>query len=1245
MSTDDLAELEDLDDDILCECLKTRYEEDKIYTYVGDILIAINPFVQLGLYTSEVSAKYCNVHDKSSLPPHLFATADAAFHAMNRSMKPQVCVISGESGAGKTESAKQFIRQIMDVSARGIMGGSGADDEGVVRDRARHPIESKIIQQNPILESFGNAKTVMNDNSSRFGKFIQLKFGSKGMVEGAEMQHYLLEKARIVMQGPGERNYHVFGMLFSGLSVNHLAKYHLTEMSDFKYMPENDFAEESVMIEMWKELQQAFTDCDFLLNETDEIFSILAAILHFGNVDFVEGDNGDAAVIGNPETATILSELLKINEADLREALMTSVLNMRGDIIVKANNITKCQNARNATSKALYDKLFQWIIYKLNLTLRAPSSAVLNGLHIAILDIFGFENFNINGFDQMCINLANEQLHYFFNNHIFADEIQAYISEGLEMDTEFIIADNKKVLDLFFKRPMGLLALLDEECDFPNSSEKSLLAKFNKNLEAQPLYKVLKGDYSFGIAHYAGTITYHGKGFLEKNTDPLPSLIPSVFESGNSMLLKMMFSSEWDLSEVTQDSRGKSKRGMSLKLVRQATQKKKRMSRKGSKRASAKGNANANNSSTRQSTPGQKDSKVPHTVSAHFRISLDALMLKMNQCDPHFVRCIKPNGLKTPKVWELDLVVRQLEYTGMLQTIKMRRDGYPSRIPFADFYNAYHGIVFDFVAQMRGGAASTCNEMLTKIEAKVEATREEQGLTSITTSLKRWKITKNMVFLKYWQPDLLDGLLHPFGVKALIIQCAFRQHLARKIYKPMKQKFADELASAATFVSDVAQRSSRLRQNLDTLIEEEIRRGVWELGIAEKVDEKKAKKLEKELAKGVLAKTTQIDRKKFDKDLEKDKKNVLKWWNRMEKGRKVHLSDEGTIHPWFHGLISRIQAEDYLVDQVSGAFLVRVSERVHGYALSFRHHDKIRHYKLGFSSEGGYEVTGNNEDFPTLDDLVSFYRDNAITQGSDDVLLKPIQFDHDLGLGLSTAEMQRISVVPRNEMSQEMIAKASVVKTPTKVADSEPMPYRKFLDNYNPPPRWFRGKMSRQEAETELEDRGMADGRFLVREKLRAATKVVLALSVSYRNKFYHHLLTKDPSGAWTLDEKPMSFNQGLEAMINYLQRKKSPRLATILESDVPKAPTEPRPAPEQPASPSPVKAKKQTNRSNLIPSNQSTVDDVVAWLASLGLAKYAGGFYKSKIDGAMLHAASEKQLRKFVKSEDDLRLMIRALR
>eukprot|EP00038_Savillea_parva_P002259 m.112345 g.112345 ORF g.112345 m.112345 type:complete len:1310 (-) comp10779_c2_seq1:47-3976(-) len=1249
-NNDDLAELEELTDDILCECLNTRYQQDKIYTYVGDILIAVNPFQMLGLYTNEQSALYCNVQSKSDHPPHLFAIADSAYHNMKRNGKSQVCVISGESGAGKTESAKQFVRQIMDVSARGAMGG---DTDATAHVRAKHPVETKILQQNPILEAFGNAKTVMNDNSSRFGKFIDLRFGPQGTVTGADMSHYLLEKARIVMQGPGERNYHIFGMMFSGLPDADRSMFGLKDMSDYRYLPD-DNGDPIELKQAWDELIEALGACGFTQREQDELFSVLAGILHLGNLEFVDGDDGDAAIIANPDCSETISRVLMVDERRFNPALMTAILNMRGESITKKNNVEKCVQARNATAKALYDKLFQWLIFKVNLTLRPPEAdaQAYGSSSIGILDIFGFENFKQNGFDQMCINLANEQLHYFFNQHIFAAELGSYAAEGLDLGADTMFHDNKLVLDVFFRRnPPGILGLLDEESRFPKASATSLLNKFNKNLANDELYNVVKGNYAFGVSHYAGDIVYHTEGFLEKNTDALPDLVPPACEASHSSLLKLMFSPNWDAIQSGRSNGGSTtdKGGGIFKMLSKkwgASRKSRKQSRKA--RPGVSGDTEEGGRIQRRSRgPSMQVQKrgdkaaSQQTVSAAFRASLTMLMVRMGTCDPHFIRCIKPNQNKTPKQWEPKMVLRQLTYTGMLQTVKMRREGYPFRIPFGEFFSSYHGIVFDFSMNQKGNAA-LCTELLEKLEEKVEAQRAERGEKTLTSKLTGWKVAKTMVFLKYWQLDLLNALTHPFEVAAVRIQTHYRRHMAMKRYQPMKDKYADECAMAATLIGEIRNGMDRVFGCEQTLIEEEVRRGPIDLGISKPVPVKELKKAEKQL----LAAKPEVDQKKFEKDLNKVKKGVVKWWIKIERSKGFHCNAEGQVHPWFHGLISRTDAEDYLFDQPSGAFLIRVSERVHGYALSFRHGNRIRHYKLGFSVGGGYTIVGNAEEFGSLEELVQYFQEHPITVGDDDMLSEPVQFEHDLGLGITHSDDVKGKAPPMRNMTQSQRNNRSKSMFNTLGFDSltpgEPMDYSEFLASVDPRPRWLRGKISRQAAETELEDRGMVDGRFLVREKLRSHERVILALSLSFRKKFYHHLLTRNLTGKWQLDDKPVDIEGPLEDVISSLQRKKNPRLATVLEADVPEAPAG--------VVDTALRHGRTAHhigkaRSNLIPSSSSTVDDVVAWLASLGLAKYAGGFYKAKFTGRKLHKATEKQLRKIVKSEDDYILMVRALR
>lgn len=1254
-NTDDLAELEVLTDDILCECLMERYQHDKIYTYVGNILIAVNPFQWLGLYTDEMSAQYTNVHNKAEHPPHLFVIADSAYHSMMRNKKPQVCVISGESGAGKTESAKQFIRQIMDVSARGVMGGSSDSSAG----RARHPVENKIQQQNPILEAFGNAKTVMNDNSSRFGKFIELKFNDKNMVSGAHMSHYLLEKARIVMQGPGEGNYHIFGQMFAGMDDATKAMYRLAAYETYRYLPA-DMGDISRLTADWKELQEAFRFCGFGDMEVDQLQSVLSAVLAYGNIDFEDGDQGDAAVIANNETFDVVCNALMVQPEKLRAALMTHVIEMRGEKITKHLNVKKCINARNATAKALYDRLFKWLVYKLNQTLEPEDDDGIGTLSIGILDIFGFENFKKNGFDQMCINLANEQLHMFFNQHIFAEEIGSYADEGLELSSDIMFSDNKAVINMFFRkppaRPVGLLAILDEESGFERATATSLLDKFNKHLADEPLYVTVKGNYAFEVMHYAGKIRYETDGFLEKNTDPLPSLMANTMQNCRNDVCSLSWTPGFDVETTNKAKFGnlymtKKNKALAGKSMRNGPQRNPTLSKNQAQalkdlKMSMKKSMKMN---------GQKQKKEVQTVSASFRQSLGLLMLKMNMCEPHFVRCIKPNPAKKPHIWDKDLVLRQLTYTGMLQTVQMRREGYPFRIPFVDFFNAYHGIVFDFSAPMKGNA-QTCKELLTALEAKVEQERAAKGLQTITSTLRGWLVAKTVVFLKYWQLDLLDGMAHPFGVAAIRIQKLYRGHMARKRFEPLKQKYVDDCAAAATLITEIFRRSERLCGALETLMEEETRRGLIDLGV-EKPPEVDLKKFEKEKVKAekkaVKAQAkggnAQVDQKKFEKDLSKIKSKVVRWWIKYERNKGCHVDEEGTIYPWFHGLISRVEAEDYLFDQDTGAFLIRVSERVNGYAISFRYSHRIRHYKLGFSPNGGYEISGCSEDFGTLIELIEHYQVSPITPGEQDILGEPVQFEHDLGLGIDVAD-GIVGKRPPRMTTDERKAKAQSLSAMNFLDDESggvPMKDEMFLENVDPKPRWLRGKISRVDAEEELRDRGMVDGRFIVREKLRSSERIVLALSVTFRRKFYHHLLARQVEGQWLLDEKSLDYTDKLEEVITYLQKKKSPKLAGMLEAEPynpPEANHGPVPDSVQGQRQGTLLVEKQHSQ-NLVPGDSSSVDDVVAWLASLGMARYAGAFYKAKMNGAKLHKANEKQLRKLVKSEDDYRLVVRALR
>ncbi|EDQ90868.1 uncharacterized protein MONBRDRAFT_20283, partial [Monosiga brevicollis MX1] len=723
--THDLASSESLDETRLSNALEARYGADMIYTYVGDILVAVNPYRMLPLYTPAVQRKYMNMLQRSAQPPHLYAIADAAYNQMSRNATPQVAVISGESGAGKTESTKHFIRQIMEVSSRG-----------------RHPIEAKIMACNPVLEAFGNAQTVMNDNSSRFGKFVELKFNNLGQVFGASMSHYLLEKARVVSQGTGERNFHIFELLLEGTS-NNLGRYHLDGYDNFRYLASRD-EDKARLAQEWKEVQDAFPGIGFTTDDLECVNKIIAAILLLGQLEFKEGGNGEDAEIVDPKPLNHAAELLGVSAEKLRVGFMTNKLVLGSETIYKPLNVQKSSESRDAVSKAVYDRMFEWLVTKIDMML-CPAEARLEDTYtIGILDIFGFEDFKNNGFDQICINLANESLHKFFNTHIFASELEEYAAEGID-GASVLFTDNGEILNLFFDRPDGLFAVLDEETNFPSATDKTLMTKLEQQMERHTPFEMNKGGYAFAIQHYAGPITYQGTGLLDKNKDPLPNRMSESMTDASNPLAQLLFKPDF-VKRTRGDAAGGDIDGAK------------------SKKGKGKGK--------------QGPKKGINTVSTGFRISLEKLMERMNRCKPHFVRCIKPNLAKAPGRFESAMVMKQLKYTGMLQTIEIRKDGYPNRPSFKQFIDTYRGAVFDFTKPMDYTSAN-CTRILQKAEEKQREVAAANKLTGKTAHLDKWIVAKTKVFLKYWHQDILDNFYRPMDAAAVRIQAWTRRYLAQ----------------------------------------------------------------------------------------------------------------------------------------------------------------------------------------------------------------------------------------------------------------------------------------------------------------------------------------------------------------------------------------------------------------------------------------------------------------------------------
>ncbi|XP_043920489.1 myosin-IIIa [Protopterus annectens] len=742
--TDDLATLEFLDENTVAENLEERYSKDQIYTYVGDILIAVNPFKTLDLYTQQ-HAKLYNGSKRSANPPHIFAVADIAYQSMISYDADQCIVISGESGAGKTESAHLLVQQLT------VLGKAN-----------NRTLQEKILQVNNLVEAFGNACTFINDNSSRFGKYLEMKFTHGGTVIGAQISEYLLEKSRVIHQATGEKNFHIFYYVYTGLAERKkLAHYKLPENKPPRYLQNEhikvmqDIVNNKFYRSQFELIEQCFKVIGFSMEELGSVYSILAAILNVGNIEFssVSSDHlSDKSNISNTTALESAATLLCIGPEELKEALTSHCVVTRGETIVRPNTTEKATVVRDAMSKALYGRLFSWIVNHIN-SLLNPDSLLSDedkGLNIGILDIFGFENFKRNSFEQLCINIANEQIQFYFNQHIFAWEQNEYLNE--EVDARVIeYEDNRPLLDMFLQKPMGLLSLLDEECRFPQGTDQTLVEKFEGNLKSNYFWRPKRVDLTFGIQHYAGKVLYNATGFLAKNRDTLPADIILLLRSSETTLVR--------------------------RLVTHPLTKTGNLAQTNSKSApsdpAATPNRTANRSKGENAETGHHPRETTNmrtqTVASYFRYSLMDLLSKMVAGQPHFVRCIKPNNDRHANKYDKEKVLLQLRYAGILETARIRRQGYSHRILFENFIKRYYILAFRSNEEPPI-SPETCATILEK------------------TKLENWALGKTKVFLKYFHVEHLNLLVKEFVDRIVLMQSCVKGWLGAKRYQKVKEK-------------------------------------------------------------------------------------------------------------------------------------------------------------------------------------------------------------------------------------------------------------------------------------------------------------------------------------------------------------------------------------------------------------------------------------------------------------------------
>ncbi|KAG8138875.1 hypothetical protein E2320_001663 [Naja naja] len=749
---DDLANLEILDENTITEELEKRYNRSQLYTYVGDILIAVNPFRNLDLYSTKHSRLYMGAK-RTCNPPHIFAMADTAYQSM-------CIVISGESGAGKTQSSHLLVQQLT------ILGKT---------------LQGKIIQVNNLLEAFGNAATIINDNSSRFGKYLEMKFTSKGTVVSAQISEYLLEKSRVICQAGGEKNFHIFYYIYAGLAEKkRLAHYKLPENELPSYLqnelltPVQDVLNNTSYKSKFASIEQCFKVIGFTMEELECVYCVLAAILNVGNIEFsseVTEYMIDKSIISNPMplencepelseqtcgnleiTPVILflaASLLFIQASKLQEALTSHCVVTRGETIIRPNTMEKAIDVRDATAKALYGWLFSWIVNHINVLLKPTTglSGSDKGLNIGILDIFGFENFKRNSFEQLCINVANEQIQFYFNQNIFAWEQNEYLNEGI--DARIIeYEDNKPLLDIFLQKPMGLLSLLDEESSFPQATDQTLVEKFEDNLKSKYFWRPKRFDLTFGINHYAGQVLYNVNGFLAKNRDTLPADIVLLLRSSQNHLIRLLATHPF------------TKTG-NLALRKHAINYQKWRPQNPVNQIK--------NQQEDSMHPRETTNTKTQTVASYFRNSLMDLLYKLAVGQPHFVRCIKPNNHRQANKYDKEKVLIQLRYTGILETARIRQQGYSHRILFANFIKRYYFLCYNSSNELPINSA-TCTAILEKAK------------------LNKWMVGKTKVFLKYYHIEQLNIKQKETMHRIVLIQTYVRKWLRSNRFKRLKEK-------------------------------------------------------------------------------------------------------------------------------------------------------------------------------------------------------------------------------------------------------------------------------------------------------------------------------------------------------------------------------------------------------------------------------------------------------------------------
>ncbi|XP_060990295.1 myosin-15 [Dama dama] len=629
---EDMATLTHLNEASVLHALRRRYDHWMIYTYSGLSCVSINPHKQLPVFHEAVAAAYKG-RRRSDAPPHIFAVASNAFQDMLHSRENQSILFTGESGSGKTVNTKHVIQYFATVAT------TGEPKEKL------ETLQDQIKQVNPVLEAFGNAKTLRNDNSSRFGKFIRMHFCARGKLSSADIDIFLLEKSRVIFQQPGERNYHIFYQILSGKKELRDVCLVSENPSDFHFCSHGAVAvESSDDAEELLATDQAMDILGFLPDEKYGSYKLTGAILHFGNMKFKQKPREEQVEADGTENAGKAAFLMGINSSELVKGLIHPRIKVGNEYVTRSQNVEQVTYAVGALSKSIYERMFKWLVARINRVLDAKLS---RQFFIGILDITGFEMLDCNSLEQLCINFTNEKLQQFFNQHTLVLEQEEYRREGIDWVPIDCGLDLQACVDLV-EKPMGIFSILEEECMFHQATDVTFKTKlfdnhFGKSVHFQKPKPDKKYEAHFELVHYAGVVPYNISGWLEKNKDFLNETVVAIFQKSSNRLLANLFENYISTNTALQFGEKKRKKGASFQMV----------------------------------------------ASLH-KENLNKLMINLKSTAPHFVRCINPNVNKTPGEMDPYLVLQQLRCNGVLEGITICREGFPHRLLYADFKQRYY---------------------------------------------------------------------------------------------------------------------------------------------------------------------------------------------------------------------------------------------------------------------------------------------------------------------------------------------------------------------------------------------------------------------------------------------------------------------------------------------------------------------------------------------------------------------------